>query len=98
MLQVQFDVNGSNRFESYLNLAPLVSKENEKNERFTLYPTQNMYTFILLDQLDGRVWQVQWSTEIKNKLIVPIEYELSPGMKEIMDKMIAGDTTQLKKN
>ena len=98
MLQVQYDVNGSNRFETYLNLAPLISKENEENDRFTLYPTQNIYNFILLDQFDGRLWQVQWSTEIEMRLIIPIVHELSPGLKELMDKMIAGDTTQLKKN
>lgn len=31
--------------------------------RFTLYSTDNMYNFILLDQIDGRCWQVQWHTE-----------------------------------
>lgn len=34
-----------------------------KPGRFTLYPTQNRYNFILLDQTDGRTWQVQWSTK-----------------------------------
>lgn len=34
--------------------------------RFTLYPTQNVFTFILLDQIDGRMWQVQWSTKAEN--------------------------------
>ena len=72
MWQVQFDVQGDNRFETYLNLLPLVSTENETNDRFTLYPTQNMYTFILLDQLDGKTWQVQWSTKPENRGVVPI--------------------------
>ena len=98
MSQVTYDINGSNRFESYLNLAPLASTKEEANDRFTLYPTQNIYNFILVDQVDGRLWQVQWSTEIKNRLIIPIENELSPGMKDIMDKLIKADTTQLKKN
>lgn len=42
--------------------------EFEKPEnigRFTLYPTSNMYTFILLDQFDGRTWQVQFSLDKK---------------------------------
>ena len=30
--------------------------------RFELYPTQNMYTFILLDTKFGYTYQVQWST------------------------------------
>ena len=27
---------------------------------FELYPTQNMYQFILLDKVTGRQWHVQW--------------------------------------
>ena len=73
MWQVQYDVNGNNRFETYLNLIPQVTKEKEINDRFTLYSTQNTWTFILLDQLDGRMWQVQWSAEANNRFIIPIE-------------------------
>jgi len=28
--------------------------------RFTLYPTSNIHTFILLDQETGDAWHVQW--------------------------------------
>ncbi len=70
--QVQYDVQGDNRFETYINLFSLVSKE-ERNGRFTLYPTQNLYTFILLDRLDGRMWQVQWAIKPENRGIVPIK-------------------------
>lgn len=73
MWQVQFDVQGQNRFETYLSVESLITTENETNGRFTLYPTQNMYNFILLDQVDGRTWQAQWSTEPKNRGIIPIE-------------------------
>lgn len=31
--------------------------------RFTLRETQNIFTFLLLDQDDGRAWQVQWSPD-----------------------------------
>jgi hypothetical protein len=31
-----------------------------KAGRFTLYPTTNIYTFILVDQETGDAWQVQW--------------------------------------
>ena len=72
MWQVQFDAKENNRGQSNLNLTSLVTSENEKNGRFTLYPTQNMWTFILIDQIDGRVWQVQWSIEPEKRLIVPI--------------------------
>lgn len=74
MWQVQYSVKGDEyRFETDLNLTSLVSKEDERNGRFYLYLTQNMYNLILLDQLDGRVWQVQWSAEAENKGIIPIK-------------------------
>ena len=72
MWQVQYDVNGENRFESFLNVLSIAENKNEFDDRFTLYPTQNMWTFILLDQFDGRMWQVQWSTEPENRGIIPI--------------------------
>lgn len=97
MSQIQYDINGSNRFEAFLSITPLVNAQNESNDRFTLYPTQNIYTFILIDQIDGRTWQVQWSTKIESRLLIPIDHE-SPMMKELVDKLIKGDTTQQKKN
>jgi hypothetical protein len=69
--QVQYSIEDNN-LEVPLNLTTRVSKEEERNGRFFLYPTQNIYNFIMLDQLDGRVWQVQWSTEAKNRLVIPI--------------------------
>lgn len=47
MWQVQYNMEDNKRFESDLNFIPLVSKEDEVNDRFTLYPTQNIYTFTL---------------------------------------------------
>ena len=73
MWQVQYDTKENNRLETSLNLIPLVVKENEINNRFTLYPTQNIFTFILLDQLDGKTWQVQWSTKANERFVIPIE-------------------------
>lgn len=60
--------------EFILNALPLVSKSKEENGRFTLYPTKNMFNFLLLDQIDGNIYQVQWSMEIENRFIFPIEY------------------------
>ena len=73
MWLVQFSVSGAeHRFQSTLSAVPRVSTEDEANGRFTLVPTKNMWNFILLDQLDGRVWQVQWSTDGQNNLVTPI--------------------------
>tara|TARA_R110002074_G_scaffold171307_1_gene333714 strand:- start:400 stop:768 length:369 start_codon:yes stop_codon:yes gene_type:complete len=73
MWQVQYSMEENNRFESSLSLTPLVEKNNEIDNRFTLYSTQNTWTFILLDQIDGRTWQVQWSIEPDKRGIIPIE-------------------------
>ena len=71
--QVQYSLNPENRMVTYLNLDRLASVNEEVKDRFTLYPTQNMYNFILLDQVNGKTWQVQWSTEYDNRGIFPIE-------------------------
>lgn len=73
MWQVQYDINGDNRGEYFLSTLPLVPQDKELNGRFTLYPTQNIYNFILLDQIDGRMWQAQWSMKFENRGIIPIE-------------------------
>ncbi len=52
------------------SLVPLIKEEND---RFALYPTQNIYTFILLDQVDGRTWQVQWSIDTYSRGVIPIK-------------------------
>ncbi len=72
MWQVQFDLTGENRGEKILNSIPLVTEENEIKGRFTLYPSENIYNFLLLDQIDGNVYQVQWSMEEKNRGVIPI--------------------------
>lgn len=73
--QVQFDVQGSNRFELNLNPYSLVSFDDMYNGRFELYPTQNMYNFLLLDKKDGKVWQAQWSNKKENRGIIEIKSE-----------------------
>jgi len=55
--QVQYDINGENRFETFLITLPLRAKDYEENGRFTLYRTRNTWNFILVDQIDGRLWQ-----------------------------------------
>lgn len=72
MWQVQWSVEGSEyRFETTLSDISRVNKEEEKNGRFFLYPTTNIYNFILLDQIDGRAWQVQWGKE-SERMVIPI--------------------------
>ena len=68
--QVQWNTKGSEyRFETTLSDISRVTKDEEKNGRFFLYPTTNIYNFILLDQIDGRTWQVQWGKEGEREVI-----------------------------
>lgn len=55
--QVQWG-DKEHRFIEPLNTKALVS--GGKPGRFTLYPTSNIFTFILLDQETGDAWHVQW--------------------------------------
>ena len=36
---------------------------------FELYPTMNMYQFILLDKVNGRQWHIQWGMESSERWI-----------------------------
>ena len=36
---------------------------NEKPNRYALYETKNMWTFILLDKFSGKLWQCQYSVQ-----------------------------------
>jgi hypothetical protein len=74
--QVQWGEEGD-RFTEVINQAVLVPIGTAtrptalKPGRFTLCPTPNIYTFLLLDQEDGRTWQVQWG-DSKHRFIVAI--------------------------
>lgn len=71
--QLHFDTSGDSRLKLIVNDENLAKNLPNLKGRFTLYPTQNMYNFILLDQDNGRTWQVQWSFEKENRMILPIE-------------------------
>ena len=73
--QVQYSTDGEEyRHESVLNAVDIAVLKKLKKQvgRFTLYPTKNMFNFILLDQVDGFTYQVQWNTEPEQRLVVPI--------------------------
>ncbi len=71
MWQVQWGTESKYRFETTLSEISRVNSDEEKNGRFFLYPTTNLYNFILLDQIDGRAWQVQWGKE-GERMVIPI--------------------------
>ena len=71
--QLQWSLDANNRFTVPINEAALLPKQvtNFKPGRFTLTPTANIHTFVLLDAEDGRTWQIQWGDE-GHRTIVPI--------------------------
>jgi hypothetical protein len=71
MWQVQWGMESKYRFETTLSDISRVNEGEEKNGRFFLYPTTNIYNFILLDQISGRTWQVQWGKEA-DRSVIPI--------------------------
>lgn len=57
---VQYSIKDDDgTFEYRIDTTPIEEATDENIGRFTLYPTDNMYNFILLDQINGHVWQVQ---------------------------------------
>ena len=79
--QVQFSVKGEDyMFAAPINMFSLAypEKYSDWTNRFQMFATQNMWTFILLDSYNGRLWQVQYSTQdLDNLFCIPInEYEL----------------------
>ncbi len=52
-----------------INVA-LVDSSRAHAGRFTLFPTHNIFTFLLLDQDNGTVYQIQWSNDAEKRGLV----------------------------
>lgn len=61
--QVQWNLNGGNEGSLIINDDDLTYGFGYGSGSFELYPTKNMYQFILLNKTDGRTWHVQWGME-----------------------------------
>ena len=72
--QVQWNLDRDKEFSISLNDIDLTYGVNigSLSGRFELYPTQNMYQFILLDKVFGSKWHVQWGMEESKRWIRPI--------------------------
>lgn len=70
--QVQYSIQDNHSGGTIINSENLAKHKKAIVGRFTLYPTNNMWNFILLDQVDGDTYQVQWSFEAKNRFVTPI--------------------------
>lgn len=67
---VQYSVKDDvSRAEFAINIFPYSYDEDAVPGRYELYPTKNMYNFIMLDTIDGSTYQVQWSTDGKEGIV-----------------------------
>ena len=74
MKLVQFSIDNVESIGEFkLNPNSLATGKDKKNGRFSLTPTDNMWTFLLLDQIDGDVWQVQWGFDEADRFVRKIE-------------------------
>lgn len=62
--QVQWSFELEKEYSIYINSEDLTC--NTGCGSFELYPTKNIYTYILLDKISGRKWHVQWGFEEEN--------------------------------
>ena len=73
---VQYSMDEKSRMEVPINYLPLASGDDAIPGIFNLYATQNMWTFIMLDEVDGRTWQASnvlqirlYGLLVKNRLL-----------------------------
>jgi len=65
--QLKWSLDENKEFTVYINHENLLMRHTPS--LFELYPTQNIYQFILLDKAFGRCWRVQWGLEDKKRWI-----------------------------
>ena len=67
--QVQWSLDSENEGSVTINNDDLNYGFGHGSGIFELYPTKNMYQFILLDKTSGRKWHVQWGMKTKERWI-----------------------------
>ena len=60
--QVQWSLDSDSEGTFTINNDDLSYGYGYGSGSFELYPTKNMYQFVLIDKTDGRKWHVQWGT------------------------------------
>lgn len=67
--QVQWSLESKNEGSVSINSDDLSYGYGYGSNSFELYPTKNMYQFILIDKTDGRKWHIQWGMEDSKRWI-----------------------------
>ena len=71
--QVQWSLDEKNEGSVVINDVDLSLGIGYGSGSFELYPTRNIYQFILIDKTDGRKWHVQWGLENDKRWIRKID-------------------------
>lgn len=67
--QIQWTLDAENERTFNVNNEDLSSDSRYGPGVFELYPTKNMYQFILLNKVNGKMWHVQWGLEDEHRWI-----------------------------
>lgn len=67
--QVQWSLDSDNEGSVTINSDDLTYGFGYGSGSFELYPTKNMYQFILIDKTCGKKWHVQWGMESSKRWI-----------------------------
>ncbi len=67
--QVQWSLDSNQEGSVIINDTDLSFGNGYGSGSFELYPTKNIYQFILLDKTNGRKWHVQWGMEYAKRWI-----------------------------
>ena len=68
---VQFTIEDNEKQFEY-ELSSKAQCNNTSPGRFVLQATENIYNFIMLDQVSGQTYQVQWSFDEDKRFVIPI--------------------------
>ena len=67
--QFQWSLDSDNEGSVSINIEDLTYELGCGSGSFELYPTKNMYQYLLLDKTTGRKWHVQWGMESSKRWI-----------------------------
>ena len=71
--QYTWDIRLEKNKISPINNSTLIEEKNIIENRFTLYPTIDSRYFLLLDKINGKLWQLNWSVKPDKSEFIPIQ-------------------------
>ena len=80
---VQYGLSETPQLENFIPYSNFLNEDNSWNGRFELYPTKNMFNFIMIDTYNGDTYQVQWNTSEEYRFATPITAKTGEALQEI---------------